>query len=222
MNLLRILLLLPGLVFKLISLCLDGSRDLANKIRFSKSIIDSNCFINPNTEIKSNCHILEGVILLNSTVDSFTYIGKKSVIQNAAIGSFCSIASEVCIGLGKHPVEHFSTSTVFYKTQNTLNIKLVDTDLPFKEYEPVNIGSDVWIGARSIILDGVTIGHGAVIAANSVVSKDVAPYSIVGGVPAKIIRYRFSPEKIQSLLDQEWWKWELSKIKSTMSELNNV
>ena len=76
------------------------------------------------------------------------------------------------------------------------------------------IGNDVWIGSNVTILGGITIGHGAIVATGAVVTKDVPPYSVVGGVPAKVIRYRFSEEKIQELLDEKWWEWNDEKIKT--------
>lgn len=77
----------------------------------------------------------------------------------------------------------------------------------------INVGSDVWIGAKSTVMSGVNINHGAVIAACSVVTKDVPPYAIVGGNPAKIIRYRFTSDQIDSLLKIKWWEWDEQKIK---------
>jgi acetyltransferase-like isoleucine patch superfamily enzyme len=141
-------------------------------------------------------------------------LGKNCLIQNASIGKFCSIANDVCIGLGKHPLDYFSTSPLFYRKQNTFKINLIEKDFQFEEYLPVSIGNDVWIGSRSLILDGVSIGNGSVIAANSVVTKDVAPYSVIGGVPAKHIKYRFSENQIDELNNGKWWDMDLNKIKS--------
>lgn len=105
---------------------------------------------------------------------------------------------------------------------NTFNLKVVDADLEFEEYAHIDIGNDVWIGARAIIMDGIKIGHGAVVAANAVVTKDIPPYAIVGGIPAKIIKYRFEPDKIERLIQSEWWKWDLEKIKNNVILLNTI
>lgn len=221
-KLFRISLLPLGLLLKLYELAVEGARDIHNKLRFRDSIIDRKCRINPASKIDKNCHILENSLVLNSTIKTCSYVGRNSIVQNTSIGSFCSIANDVFIGLGAHPIAHFSTSPLFYRVSNTFNLKLIDEDYEFAEYRPIEIGNDVWIGARAIILDGVKIGDGAIVAANAVVTHDVPPYAIVGGVPAKVIRHRFSPEKIEQLLKLQWWSWPLSEIQKRMSELSKL
>ena len=209
-----------GIIKGIHNLGLNHSRDFYNKLKFNKSIIDAGCAIDEKSKINKHSHILSNCIINNSIINSYTYVGRNSIIQNTSIGKFCSLANDVCIGLGKHPLDNFSTSTIFYRRQNTLNIRLIDKDLSFVEYGKITIGHDVWIGARAIILDGVTIGNGAVIAANSVITKEVPPYAIVGGVPAKIIKYRFNENKIKEMLDTKWWDWNLDEIKKNMNLLN--
>ncbi len=221
-NILKRVLLYPfGILNGLHHLGKNGSRDLYNKFRFKKVIIDKGCCIDNKSIIKPNVHILENCIINNSQIDSFSYMGKNCLAQNVSIGKYCSIANDVYIGLGKHPVNFFSTSTIFYKKFNTLKIKLVDNDLAFCEYDKITIGNDVWIGARSIIMDGVKIGHGSIIAANSVVTKDVPPYAIVAGIPAKIIKFRFKEKKVNRLLLSRWWENKLSDIQNMSVELNS-
>lgn len=215
MNMLFRIILLPiGFVKKCFEFANQGARDLENKFRFRNTIIDKGCSVNKDTFIHPNVHILENCIINNSEVHSYSYLGKNCLIQNATIGKFCSIANDVSIGLGNHPLDYFSTSPLFYRRKNTFNINLIENDLQFEEYLPVSIGNDVWIGSRAIILDGISIGNGCIIAANSVVTKDVEPYSIIGGVPAKFIKYRFSEKKIDELNNGKWWNMDLIKIKS--------
>lgn len=216
---LRIISLPIGLVSKLWNLTKDGSRDIHNRFRFKKVIIDNDCSIDVHSQIEPDCHIFKGTIINKCKIASFSYIGRNSLIQNAEIGRFCSISKEVNIGLGSHPLDMFSTSQVFYRKSNALKLDIIPKDLGFKEYKPIQIGHDVWIGTRAIILDGVSVGHGAVIAANSVVTKDIPPYAIVGGVPAKIIKYRFSETVIREMLELKWWEWEITKIKDEMPHL---
>ena len=218
----RITIFPIGIIKKIFELAKEGTRDIQNKYRFSNATVDYGCCINQQSKIAPHVHLLSNVIVNFSEIGSYTYVGKNCLIQNTKIGRFCSIANDVLIGLGQHPIHFFSTSPLFYRTNNPLNIKLIDKNIDFTEYLPIEIGHDVWIGTRAIVLDGVKIGHGAVIAANSVVTKDVAPYAIVGGVPAKIIKYRFSTEKIEYLLQSQWWNWEVSLIKQKTDELNET
>ena len=215
---LRLFFLPLGLANKLIVLAKEGARDIHNQVRFKDAQIDDGCCINQNSVISPNTHILNNCVINNSQIASYSYIGKNCLIQNTKIGKFCSIANDVFIGLGNHPTDHFSTSPLFYRTNNPLNIKFVDSNSDFQEYHEIEVGNDVWIGARAIILDGVTIGHGAIIAANSVVTKDVPPYSIVGGIPSKIIKYRLSDERIERLIQSCWWNWDISIIKKHFKE----
>jgi acetyltransferase-like isoleucine patch superfamily enzyme len=217
----RIITLPLGIFIKLWELVKEGTRDIHNQIRYKGAEIDTGCCINARSKIAENTHLFGNSIINNSKISPYTYIGKNCIIQNSNIGKFCSIANDVLIGLGKHPINNFSTSPIFYRINNPLNIKLVDTNSDFMEYQPVEIQNDVWIGARAIVLDGLKIGHGAVIAANSVVTKDVPCYAIVGGVPAKIIKYRFSDIQIEKLIQSEWWNWDILSIKQHIQELNN-
>jgi len=156
--------------------------------------------------------VYNDVLMDSCVIEDHTYIQKRTTIFNADIGKFCSIASGVSIGPGVHKTDGLSTHPVFYLYNVTLIKKFSDRDL-FITSKRTTIGHDVWIGEKAIVLDGVTIGIGAIIAAGAVVTKDVAPYAIVGGVPAKQIKFRFKESEIDSLLKSEWWnkseKWLL-------------
>ena len=123
----------------------------------------------------------------------------------------------------------FRSSPVFFSLAKQNGYTYVDRQ-KFSEYKyadlesksAVVIGNDVWIGESARIMAGVHIGDGAVIAAGAVVTKDVAPYAIVGGVPAKVIKYRFSPEQIEELLKIEWWNWDEEKIRKHADEFDNI
>jgi chloramphenicol O-acetyltransferase type B len=217
----RILLYPFGLLKSLHVLGKNGSRDFNNKFRFKNVIIDDGVCIDFKALIKPNVHLLSNCIINNTNIDSYTYVGKNTIVQNAVIGKFCSISNDVFIGLGSHPIDYFSTSPIFYRKKNIIEIDLILKDYSFQEYENIKIGNDVWIGAKAIVLDGITIGHGAVVAANAVVTKDIPPYAIVGGVPAKILKYRFNDTKIKKLLESNWWDNDLEAIKNKIEDLNN-
>lgn len=209
---LRIILLPFGLIKELCQLANKGARDLIYKRKFPNAIIDNGCCFSDDTQIGTTSHILRGCLINHSIIGNYTYIGQNSRFQNTKIGNYCSVASDVICGLGNHPLNLFSTSPLFYRMNNTFKIRIVDKDLDFPEYKSINIGHDVWIGSRAIILDGVNIGNGAIIAAGAVVTKDVPPYAIVAGIPSKIIKFR--DKKVS---ENEWWNlapqdvWNLYK-----------
>ena len=127
------------------------------------------------------------------------------------IGKFCSIADQVVFILGgEHSTQSKSTFPFTSFPKQWKNIDF-DSGQPISKGD-INIGNDVWIGYRATILSGVSIGNGAVIGAGSVISKNVAPYSIVAGNPAKLIRMRFKKSQIESLLKEAWWEWPTEKI----------
>lgn len=158
--------------------------------------------------INDNCSIS------NSIIGHRTYVSKNCRILNTRIGKFSSIAKDVIIGLPKHPVGEFISSHPFiYKNYINFDKKYIFDEFPITE-----IGNDVWIGERSIILGGFKIGDGSIIAAGSIVTKEVAPYSIVGGIPARHIRYRFEINEIKKIKKMNWWNWPDSRIKNEIEK----
>lgn len=153
----------------------------------------------------------------NSEIGNYVYIASGTKISNTKIGSFCSIGPDVKIGLGMHPINFISTFPAFFSTRKQCQISFTDKN-SFEEIGSNKIGNDVWIGANAIIMDNVQIGDGAIIAAGAVVTKDIMPYSIVGGVPAKLIKYRFSEGKIKNLLDQKWWEKDTDWLKTNIAD----
>ncbi len=135
------------------------------------------------------------------------HISSNSIYQ-VEIGKFCSVGRSVSIQAFNH---NYKKATTYFIGKNVFNERWND-ERTGKGH--IRIGNDVWVGAHSMVLTGVTIGHGALIAANSVVTTDVPPYAIVAGSPAKVIAYRFSAEIIEKMLELKWWDWPLVKIKS--------
>lgn len=169
-------------------------------------------FLKRNSKISTNSKIYPFTKVSNSRIDDFTYISYFCNINNVSIGKYCSIAKRVNIGLGFHPTNFISSSPIFYSKINPLKQTFVNKQ-EFIDSKPTAICNDVWIGVNAIILDGVRIGDGAIIGANSVVTKDVEPYSIVGGVPARLIRKRFSDDIIDALIKLKWWDLKIDFLK---------
>ena len=158
-----------------------------------------------NTQFGKYNTLYPEAVLNNVSIGDFSYIGEKSRLMNTNIGKFSCIGPEVLAGLGMHPSREFvSTHPIFFSPLQQAQVSFVSVSC-FDEHAPIRIGSDVWIGARAIILDGISISDGAIVAASAVVTRDVPAYAIVGGVPARVLRYRFDDEEISYLKELKWW-----------------
>ncbi|WP_134198084.1 DapH/DapD/GlmU-related protein [Bacillus sp. AG1163] len=171
--------------------------------------------INENAKIGNKCEILANVeISANVEIGDYSYINMGSVVNSGKIGKFCSVGYYTQIGGYNHPISYISTSPHTYSSGNIFNEPPYYQDVT----RDTNIGNDVWIGSHSVIMQGVNIGHGAIVAAGSVVTKNVPEYSIVAGCPAKVIRRRFDDKQINVLRELKWWDLPLSEIQ----KLDNV
>lgn len=163
-----------------------------------------------NCRLDSTAKICSGTQIKDSSMGRYSYCGHNCFILKAEIGSFVSIADNCRIGGANHPIKRVSTSPVFHSGKNIFKKNYASFgDIPD---QPINIHSDVWVGANAIILPGVTVGVGAVIGAGSVVTHDIPPYEIWGGNPAKKIRNRFDADIIEKLLETEWWRFDEKKL----------
>lgn len=168
--------------------------------------------------------VLDRTVLSQVLMGSLSYVSNDASLINVEIGCFCSIGPHVQVGLAPHPSRTFvSTYPAFYR-ENTVGCPLVFRDNKiFDDAIPKTvIANDVWIGSNVIVPGGVHIGNGAIVAAGSVVVKDVPPYAIVGGNPAKIIKYRFSEEQIRFLVKLEWWDWPIEKIRQYVDDFSDI
>ena len=176
--------------------------------------------------------IAAGAKLINCSCGCFTYIGNDSDLSYTKIGRFCSISRNVIVCRGNHPLHYITTHPSFYyDTSKQIGCTihkgapLYDNIYRYPENEnkyQVIIGNDVWIGSHVLILGGVVVGDGSVIAAGSVVTKDVEPYSIVGGNPARLIRKRFSSDVVEKLLEMKWWEKPIEEIMANYTDYQDI
>ncbi len=165
------------------------------------------------SHVSKNAVVYRFTRLLRSEIGDFTYIAPSAELYFTKVGKFCSIGKGVHIGFASHPIDRISTSPVFYSKSNAVRTSFVDT-VTYDEYRRTEIGNDVWIGAGAFVMQGVTIGDGSIVAAHAVVTRDVLPYSIIGGVPAKLIRPRFPAEIVNSLQSLAWWNRDVAWIRA--------
>lgn len=187
-------------------------KNLHVSVGFNTQITDST--LNEYVWIGDNCKIS------NCEIGKHTYIGANSNAHNTMIGAFCSISFNVKIGLGIHPSNFVSTHPAFYS--NNKPFKTFADKNYVKEYGSIKIGNDVLIGTNSTIMYGVTIGDGAIITNNTVVTKDVPAYAIVGGIPAKIIKFRFDEQTIEKIEQSKWWNWDENKLSINYIRFHNI
>jgi acetyltransferase-like isoleucine patch superfamily enzyme len=157
------------------------------------------------TDIHPSSRIHSGSSAVSCRIDRHSFAGYDCQLFNVDIGPFCSLGSRITIGGVAHPSHFVSTSPAFLSHKDSIKAKFAcHAFLP--ELRTV-VGADVWVGDGAFIKAGVQVGHGAVIGMGAVVTRDVPPYGIVAGNPARLIRYRFEPSIIQGLLDTSWWTW---------------
>jgi len=180
---------------------------------FFKKRVSFFCLIDHSSEVSKKTRINYLSKIVNSTVDSYTYIGPFSQVVCADIGKFCSIASNCNIGLATHSMNNISTSPIFTTVRNGTGYSWTSYN-NYDQVRRVIIGNDVWIGTRVIILGGVHVGNGAIIGAGSIVTKDIPDFAIAAGVPAKVIKYRFDNDIIEKLLKIQWWEMNEADLRN--------
>ena len=161
-------------------------------------------------QVDKTASIGSGVKFYRSSLGRYSYVSRGCFVTDTEIGAFTSVASDCYIGGTPHTLEWASTSPVFHKWGNVLKKNF--SRHAFEIFIPTKIGNDVWIGNRAMLKAGITVGDGAVIGMGSVVTKDVGPYEIWAGNPARLIRKRFDDETIKRLLESRWWEFSDEKI----------
>ncbi|SDY98328.1 CatB-related O-acetyltransferase [Pseudomonas sp. NFIX28] len=175
-----------------------------------KAVIDSS--------IPSTSKVESGSTVLGTTFGAYSFCGYDCTFIKCEVGRFCSIASKVVVGGARHPMEYVSTSPVFLSHKESIKTKFSRHEY---HWQPRTvIGHDVWIGEGVYVKGGVTIGVGAVVGMGSVVTKDIPPYAIYAGNPARLIRYRFSEAVIAALLKSQWWEYSDEELRAVAPDFN--
>jgi acetyltransferase-like isoleucine patch superfamily enzyme len=179
-------------------------RSFFSSLRYSKRV-SFLAFWDSNSSVSLKTYLAQGVRVNNSSIGDYSRVRQFTTMHYCSVGKYTCISKNVRIGLGGHPLNLISINSVFYSHQaNELRGDWV-RKIDFDEHSETEIGNDVWIGESVTIVGGVKVGNGAVIGTKAVVTKDVPPYAVVGGIPAKLIKYRFEPEIIEKLLEIKWW-----------------
>lgn len=192
--------------------------NMLNKSNFFWSDLESHKI---NSEVSETAYLSKVYKVSDSKIGDYTSISTNSKISKTTIGKYCSIGPNFISGWGIHPINGISTSPIFYSTKHATGKTFSEQD-KIQERLPIIIGNDVWIGANCFILDGVEIGDGAIIAAGSIVTKNVEKYSIVGGVPAKFIKHRFNQNQINELEKIEWWDFDNENLKDVENNFFDI
>lgn len=165
----------------------------------------------------------EGCIVSECEVGDYSYLIRQTEAWCASIGKFSNIASHVRINATNHPMWRATQHHFTYRAGDYFeDAENEDGFFDWRRDHRIHIGHDTWIGHGAIIMPGVTIGNGAVVGSGSVVTKDVAPYAIVGGSPARLIRMRFDDKLVTRLHDLSWWEWSHSQLRERLDDFRNL
>ncbi|MEM9011056.1 MAG: CatB-related O-acetyltransferase [Pseudomonadota bacterium] len=181
---------------------------------FDYTIADNNTF-------EEGCRLGGPAYVAGSSFGAYSYVEVGCRVSLTDIGRFCSIGPYSVIGMPEHPHTYVSTHPYFYRSLRHIGYDRVAED-QHVDLTRTTLGHDVWIGHGAIVKSGVEIGHGAIIGAGAVVTRDVPPYAVVAGVPARVLRYRFDPPVIEALLASRWWERDLDWLRRHSDDMRDV
>jgi len=185
-------------------------------------------FVHPTAEVRASrlgayTEVGARTQLLEVVLDDYSYVVNDSNIAYTAFGKFCSVAAMTRINPGNHPMQRASQAHFTYRAASYFPDAEDEVEFfAWRRAHPVTIGHDVWIGHAAIVLPGRAIGNGAVVAAGAVVTKDVAPYAIVAGNPARVIRQRFSDPIAERLQQLRWWDWPHERLRNALPDFRGL
>lgn len=204
------------MMYKIDSFNIKPKKILTKEPNIDETSLLKDCSLGEYVEIGANNNIQE------STLDSYSYTSENCQIMNCMIKKFVNIASYVRLNPSQHPMLWASQHHIQYRKE-MFGVGIDDESFfDWRREKKVTIGNDVWLGHNVVVMGNVTIGDGAVIGSSSVVTKDIPPFAIAVGNPAKVIRYRFDEQTIQALQQIAWWDWDYEKIKLAIDDFKDI
>lgn len=176
-----------------------------------------------NSSLGAWTEIAEGTTLTDSSLGDYSYLMQFCQVTHSSIGKFCSVASFVRLNPGNHPLERVTSHHMTYRARQYGFADRDDEDFfAWRRTSPVVIGHDVRIGHNATVMPGVSVGNGAAIGAGAVVTRDVGPYMVVVGVPARVLRPRFTREVIERLERTAWWDWSRAELEDRFEDFKDL
>ena len=193
----------------------NAPRDGSPRVHQSAELRD--CVLGQFTDVAAR------VVMAECELGDYSYLARGSEAIYTKIGKFCCIAANVRVNALNHPMDRISQHNITYRPNEYFLFAKVDKDFrDARRKAVVEIGHDVWIGHGAIVLPGIKIGHGAVVAAGAVVTKDVEPYAVVAGVPAKRIKRRFPKSIRERIIALAWWDWSHEKLGEAAVDMRDL